>query len=508
MSLAMNPGVRVGLMLMAALLPACVVGPDFKSPEAPKTSHYTDPVWIDADQLDGQQLVDGMLVPAEWWEMFGSGKLDALVRRGLENSLTVAAARARLREVQEDLKSQAGAVLFPSVDANASSSRRKISGTSFGGESLIFTLHNASVSASYGVDLFGANTRHLESLESQINYEQFQLQAARMTLAANIVTAAVREASLREQIRATDAIIEDSRKQLSMIEKQFELGAVAQSVVLTQRSELAQARTALPELHRQMQQNRHLLAVLVGELPSESKLSSGNKLPEFRLADMSLPRTLPLSLPSDLVRQRPDILASEALLHQANANVGLATANLYPRITISASYGSESRTAANLFRTGSTVWDAGTGLVQPLFHGGELRARKRGTEAALAQADANYRGVVLAAFKDVADTLLALQADAQGLQLQREAEQVAKASYELSREQYTAGAVSYLEMLTASQAYHRAAAARAVAEGTRLADSAALVHALGGGWWNTSATDMQEANTDETSDHATTEKQL
>jgi len=468
---------RVGGVLAVLALSACVVGPDFKSPEAPKTDGY---VSLDAltDGEGRQTLVSGASVSADWWTMFGSEKLDALIAHGLQNSLTVTAAKARLREVQENLNSQVGAVLFPSVDAKLSSSRQKISGTSFGGNSRIFTLHNASVTASYGIDLFGASSRYLETLEAQIDYEKYQLQAARITLAANIVTAVVLEASLREQIAATQDIINDSRAQLEMIEQQFALGAIAQSTVLAQRSALAQARTALPALRKRLQQNRHLLNVLVGELPSASSL------PEFSLDELHLPAALPLSVPSELVRQRPDILASEAMLHQATANVGLATANLYPRITLSGSYGSESRNIANLFKPGSTVWDAGAGLVQPLFHAGELRARKRGAEAAYEQAGANYRGVVLGAFRDVADTLLALEMDGQSLMLQQDAEKAAQASKHLVQRQFEVGAASHLQLLNANQQYQQARISRTQAQAARFADSAALIHALGGGWWN------------------------
>lgn len=480
---------RLAGLLTALTLSACVLGPEFTSPESPETDRYSS-----ADQTiaadSGQRLIPGAAVPADWWTMFGSNKLDALIAHGLDNSLTVAAARARLREVQENLNSQVGAVLLPNVDAGISSSRQKVSGTAFGGNSSIYTLHNVSVSASYGMDLFGASARYLETLESQVDYERYRLQAARMTLAANLVTAAVQEASLRDQIAATGSIIADSQAQLKMIEQRFALGAVAQSAVLAQRSLLAQARTALPALHKQLQQNRHLLNVLAGDLPSESSL------PEFRLDELHLPAGLPLSLPSELVRQRPDILAAESLLHQATANVGLATANLYPRITLTGSYGSESPNIAGLFKPGSTVWDAGAGLVQPLFHGGELRARKRGAEAAYDQAGANYRGVVLNAFRDVADTLLALGMDAQSLQLQQDAESAAQKTLELLRRQYEVGAASYLELLSASQQYQQARIARTQAEAARLADSAALVHALGGGWWNEPAVQKTETQID------------
>jgi len=471
---------RLVALLGALALAGCVVGPDFKQPEAPKAEHYTAlKLALELPDSDAEQkVVAGSEVSAEWWKMFGSKPLDQLIKRGLANSQTVAAARARLLAVQENLNSQVGSVLYPSFDANGSASRQKISGTAFGGASRIYNLYNASVSASYGVDLFGASRRYLETLEAQIDYEQYQLQAARMTLAANIVTATVKEASLRRQIKATRQMITDSESLLAMVEQQARLGAVPQAAVLSQRSALAQTRTAMPELQKQLEQNRHLLNVLVGDLPAETSL------PEFTLDALHLPQSLPLSLPSELVRQRPDILGSEALLHQASANVGLATANMYPRITLTGSYGNESSGTGNLFNAGSTVWGAGAGLLQPLFHGGELRAKKRETMATYDQAQANYRETVLQAFRDVADTLLALEMDGRSLALQREAEAAAAETLELVQQQYQAGAASYLELLQSNQQHQQAVINRAKAEAARFADSAALIHALGGGWWN------------------------
>ncbi len=466
-------------LICAFALSACVVGPDFKSPEAPRAEQYTDAkLSIEGDGANGQKLVAGSEVPADWWKMFGSKKLDSLIERGLANSLTVAVAEARLRAAQENLSAQVGAVLYPSIDGNFSGTRQQVSGAPFGGSSIYFSLLDASLSASYGVDLFGASKRYLESLSSQINYEQYQMQAARMTLAANIVTAAALEASLRGQIDSTQKIIADSVEQLSMIKQRYALGAVSQSAVLNQRTALAQARTTLPGLQKQLQQNRHLLNVLAGALPSESKL------PEFSLDSLHLPQALPLSLPSDLVRQRPDILAAEALLHQASANVGVATANMYPSLTITGNYGSEAVKMSGLFGAGSSVWGITSGLVQPLFHGGELRAKKREAVATYDQAMANYREVVLQSFRDVADTLLALEMDGKSLTLQREAEAAAGETRGLVEQQYRAGAASYLELLNADQKYQQASIKLTQAEAARFADSAALIHALGGGWWN------------------------
>jgi NodT family efflux transporter outer membrane factor (OMF) lipoprotein len=482
-------------VLLVLGLSACVVGPNFKQPAAPKAQPYT----ADQSALEhgtagtDQKLVAGGKVSSDWWTMFGSQALNKLVERGLANSLTVAAARAKLAEVQENLNAQVGAVLYPSVDAKFSSSRQKISGASYGGTSHIYSLHNASVTASYGIDLFGASRRYLEGLEAQIDYQQYQLQAARMTLAANIVTAVVKEASLRAQIAATQQIIADSEAQLKLTEQRYDIGVVAQSDVLAQRSALARNRTALPVLQKQLQQNRHLLNVLVGDLPADAGLA------EFSLAELHLPHELPLSLPSELVRQRPDIMASEALLHQASADIGVATANMYPSITLSASYGSDSSTISQLFQGGTNVWGVAASLVQPLFHGGELRAKKRAAVDAYQQAQANYREVVLNSFRDVADTLQALDSDGQSLQLQLDAERAAHDTYNLVQEQYKAGAANYLELVNARQQYQQAVITRTQAEAARYADSAALILALGGGWWNADASGKVEpAKTAET----------
>jgi NodT family efflux transporter outer membrane factor (OMF) lipoprotein len=468
------------IVAATVVLTGCTVGPDFRQPEAPQAKRYTmtaQPEVLD-DGATHQKLVTGAAVSAEWWQMFGSQDLDGLIAKALNESLSVKAAQARLREVQENMRSQIGAVLFPNFDARADSSRQKISGAAYGGPARIYNVHNASVTASYGLDFFGTSRRYLESLRAQVDYERYQLQAARTTLAANIVTAVVKEASLRRQIAATKQMIADVEEQLVMVRGQYEAGAVTEADLLSQRTALAQVRAGLPSLEKELAQNRHLLNVLAGRLPGDTAL------PVFTLESLHLPGSLPLSLPSKLVRQRPDILAAESLLHQASANVGVATANMYPSITLSGSYGSEASQISNLFAAGTTVWGAGAGLMQPLFHAGELRFKKRAAEAAFDQAAANYRKVVLQSFQDVADTLQALESDSRSLLLQRDVEASAARTYHLVKAQFEAGAASNLALLDASRQYQQARIEVAKAEATRLADSAALVHALGGGWWN------------------------
>lgn len=470
------------LMVAASMLAACTVGPDFKTPDAPKPVRYTQHELKLESALQPnesrQQLQMGQDIPAMWWELFASESLNKLIEEGLSNSNTVAAAKARLREVEENLSSQVGSVMYPNVDGKLSSDRQKISGAAFGSPSRTYSVHNASVSATYRIDLFGISRRYLETLAADTDYEQYQLQAARLSLSSNIVTTVVREASLRQQIAASEKIVEDAEALLTTYEQQFALGAVAQAVVLNQRSQLAQARASLTPMKKSLMQTRHLLNVLVGRLPGDTGL------PEFRLADLRLPTTLPVSLPSELTRQRPDVLAAEGLLHKANANVGVAIANMYPLINLTANYGSESRQFSNLFTAGTSVWGLGAGLTQPLFHGGELRAKKRAAEAAFDQAAAHYRETVLQAFRDVADTLQALESDTESLQLQHDAEQAAGGVLRLAEKQYAAGATSLPALLQARQQYQQALIQRTQAEASLYADSAALMQAMGGGWWH------------------------
>ena len=330
---------------------------------------------------------------------------------------------------------------------------------------------------SYLLDVFGGSRRELEGLQSLVDYQSFQLHGAYLTLTSNIVTTAVKEASLRAQIQATQDIIAAQTKQLDVVERQFQLGAVARADVLSQRTQLAQTRATLPPLERQLAQTRHQLAVLIGKFPSEAEL------PSFELAALELPQELPLTLPSELVRQRPDILASEALLHQASAQIGVATANLYPQITLSGSFGSAGTQLHNLFG-GPTIWSLGAGLLQPLFHGGALTAKRRAAIAAYDQAQAQYRETVLQAFQNVADALRALETDARTLQAQADAAKLAGDTLDLTQQRFALGAVSYLSLLDAQRQFQQTRIALVQAQAARYADTAALFQALGGGWWN------------------------
>ncbi|HEX8043560.1 efflux transporter outer membrane subunit [Candidatus Deferrimicrobium sp.] len=474
--------------LVAAALAGCAVGPDYRRPAPPAVASYTAEALpagtATAPGVAGatQRFVSGGDIPARWWELFQSRALDRWIREALANSPTLGAAEATLRRAQEIRRALFGDLL-PSVDGSVSASRQKPLAASFLGESNIqinpFTLYNASVNVSYTLDLFGKTRRGLEALQAQVDYQGFQVDGAYLTLTSNIVTAAFQEASLRGQLQATRDILATQEELLAMVEKQFELGGVAKTDVLAQRASLAQSRAALPPLEKRLAQTRHLLAVLAGGFPGATA-----DLPEFELKEFRLPEELPVSLPSSLVRQRPDIRSAEELLHAASAAVGVATANLYPQVTLSGQYGTTAIRIEDLFRPDSAVWRVGAGLLQPIFHGGALEANRRAEIAGFDQAAAQYRETVLQAFREVADVLRALEYDAMTLRAQSDAEAAARDTLEIAKKQVRFGATSYLSLLNAQRQYHLARILLVQAQALRFADTAALFQALGGGWWN------------------------
>ena len=473
--------------LMASALSGCTVGPDYRRPEEPTVPAYTAgslPEETAAAPGAGatgaaQRFVIGQDIPEQWWTLFRSEPLTAVIRQALVDNPTYAAAQAALRQAQEIRRAQAGA-LVPAVDANVSAYRVRQSGAAAGLDGTdTFALYNASVNVSYTLDLFGGLHRELEALQAQVDYRRFQMEGVYLVLTANIVTAAVREAALRDQLLAMRHILAVQEKQLEAIESQLRLGRVSRSDLLAQRTEIALTRAALPPLEKELAQTRHLLAVLAGRYPHEAEA-----LPEFRIDDLQLPRELPVSLPSSLARQRPDIRAAEELLHAASAQVGVATANLYPQLTLTGSFGMTAGTIGALFGSGASIFTLGAGALQPLFHGGTLDARHSAALAAYDQAAAQYRATVLQAFQNVADVLRALEADAHTLKAQAEAATAAQDAFDLTREQFRLGAVNYLSLLNAERQYRQVRISLVQAQAARFADTAALFQALGGGWWN------------------------
>jgi len=474
------------LIICSVFLTACAVGPVFKAPDSPQTTSYSSELSKE-QSLEQLNLVRNKDIPAQWWTLFESEALNALIQQALDSNPSLEAAKARLHASKENLQAETSSLLFPAVDASAKSSRQKISGTAFGGRSNIFTLHNASVDVAYSIDLFGGSSHFLESVKAQVEFDSFQLEAAYLTLTSNIVTTAITEASLRAQLIATNEIITAEEEQLHVAEQRFELGVIAKAELLIQRTAVARSRTQLPPLQKALAQSRHQLAILLGQHPGELEL------PEFELKLLHMPKAIPLTLPSSLTRQRPDIRAAEALLHQASAQIGVATANLYPSITLSGGYGSEATKVSDLFSGGSAVWNLGAGVLQPVFRGGELRARKREAIANYEQVQAQYKETVLLAFRHVADVLLALQTDMDNLSLQQESKDLSTQTLQLVQLQFKEGAVSYLGLLNAQTQYQQSRIAYIQARSALYADTAALFQALGGGWWNRQGMSNPEA---------------
>ncbi|MBL6750170.1 MAG: efflux transporter outer membrane subunit [Nevskia sp.] len=478
-------GRRIALGLAAAALCGCAVGPDFKAPDAPKAERYTAAPMpertasADIAGGDAQKFVNGADIPAQWWALFHSDRLDALVAQALKANPTVEAAQAALRQAHESRLAEQGS-LFPSLDGSASGTRQKVNGASFGqpGTSFMYSLFNTSVNVSYALDVFGGVRRQVEAQAALEEYQRFQLEATYLSLSANVVTAAIQQASLRAQIAATQDIIEADRKELEVVKHQFELGGVSRADVLAQQTQLAQEQATLPPLRKQLDQNRNLLAVLAGQLPGDPLDA------QFELIELRLPQEIPVSVPSHLVEQRPDVRAQTALLHQASAEVGVATANMLPKLSITGQLGGTSGQIEHLLDAGNGIWSVGAGISQPLFQGGALLHQRRAAVAAYDEAAAQYRGTVLTAFQNVADSLRALDTDADALQSQLQAKQAAAASLELAGRQFEAGAVSYLSLLSAQRAYHQTRIALVQAQAARYADTVALFQSLGGGWWN------------------------
>lgn len=474
-----------GFAVSVILLAGCAVGPDYRRPVLPSSATYTaealpaQTASTDAVAGVAQRFVQTN-ISSRWWTVFQCEKLNVVIAQALRANPTIPAAEAALRAAQENVQAQRGAYL-PQVGANLSSSRQNTAdsvASNLASGASLYNLHTAQLNISYVPDVFGANQRQVEALQAQADYQRYQLQAAHLSLASNVVNTVVQIASLRGQIDATHSTILILQDQLGILKHQLELGAIPEANVIAQQGTLAQTQAVLPNLMKQLAQQQNLLAILTGRTPGEMPAL------EVGLAELTLPRDLPLSLPSALVAQRPDILAAEEQLHMAGAQVGVAVANLYPQITLTGGLGSTATRVADLFTGGTGLWSLAGGLTQPLFQGGALLHRKRAAEAVYEQALHQYRGTVLSAFQNVADTLYALRFDADTLASAATVERTVLQSLSIARKQVELGDTSYLALLTSEQAYQQARLNTVQAQAARLADTAALFQALGGGWWN------------------------
>ena len=472
---------RVALALAgAALLAGCASGPDFKPPEGPSSPGYTASALADrtvsADvALGAAQRIDPEAGPdGQWWRTLGSPQLDALVEQAHRASPTLAAARASLAQARELQAARAGSTRYPQLEAGFATQRQQAMPVA--GASAVAQVSGSSIAslgARYAFDLAGGNRRALEALAARTDYRSYQLEAAKLTLTGSIVQAAVTIAALSEQIRSTQAMVGAQEEQVQIAGERMRLGHAAPNEQLALQVQLESTRADLHLLHRDRQHHEHLLAVLSGTEPGQGSL------PAFTLDDFVLPQSLPLVLPSQLARRRPDIRAAESLLRAANAEYGVAVASLYPQLSLSASFGSQAVTAASLFGGGSAVWSMGAQLAQPLFRPG-LAAEKRAALAAFDAAAANYQSVVLEALRTVADVLRSVEQDARVLASRSAAERAAQASLRLAQQRYVLGAGSYLEVLDALRQLQQSRTALAAAQARRLQDTAALHVALGG----------------------------
>ena len=479
---------RLAVSALVAVLSACAVGPNFKRPPAPMDLGYGSAsqqksAWVAAPGGDVQRLVAGMDIPNQWWTLFQSPKLNTLVEQALKGNPNVGAAQAALRQARE-LYSAQWTSFFPTVQAGFSGARTKnalgtiANPTSLPQTNPYYNLYTAQLSVSYLPDVFGATRRQIEMAKAQVENNRFQLEAVYLTLSSNVVVTAVEEASLRGQIAATERLLELQHQLTDKVQRQRALGTVNELDVLAQQSLEAQTAQTLPPLQKQLGQTRDALTALLGRLPA-------NEPPEtFRLDELTLPMDLPLSLPSKLIEQRPDVRQAEENLHAASAAVGVSIANLLPQVTLNADVGSSALRSQDLFSPYTGFWSIGASLTETLFDAGALLHKKRAADAALDQAAAQYRAAVILACQNVADTLRALESDADALKASAEAERAAKAVFDLVQRQRDIGTISLTAVLNAEQTYRQAELSLVQAQTNRYADTAGLFQSLGGGWWN------------------------
>ena len=468
--------------ILAGFLTGCAVGPDFERPATPDVSRYTatalseQTVSSPGHLGNAQHFSLGQSASARWWQSLGLSKLNALIEQAFQANPTLAKAQATLRQAQEVYSARSGATLYPQVEGGLGALRQRTNPSTQGqsGEAREFSLYNASIDVHYQLDLAGGNRRTLEALAARAEYQWYELEGARLTLAANIVTTAITQARLAGQLQSTEAILGAMDEQLRITRERVRLGQAAPYEVMSLQTEVEQTRSEIPALRKLLQQNEHLLAVLVGQAPGVGDL------PTFYLDDFTIPSELPVVLPSELLRRRPDIQAAEALLHAANAEYGAAIAKLYPQINISASLGSQALTTGALFGGGSAVWMLAGQLAQPLFNPG-LPAEKRAALAAFDAAAANYQSVVLDSLRNVADVLRAVENDAQSLAALAAADVAARGSLESVQNQYKLGASSYVQLLIAQKQVQQTTVNLIGAQAQRLVDSIALYQAMGGG---------------------------
>jgi NodT family efflux transporter outer membrane factor (OMF) lipoprotein len=489
-----------GVPICALMLSGCAVGPQFHRPAAPQAAGYS-PTLLEATSAfsaihggEVQHLIAGRDIDFRWWRTFQSPALNALVEKAFQANPTITAAQAALCQAQELVYAQRG-FFFPTIDALYQAERHKVPGNNYSSSQpgiqangdnlttngtnrpLYYTFHTAGLTVGFVPDVLGGNRRQVEALAAQADAQRYALEATYVTLASNVVAAVIQEASLRAQITATVQIADAQTQSLKILREQFRLGYAMRIDVAAQEAALAQTETLLPPLRKALEQTRDLLRALTGKLPDA-------EAGPFELDALQLPAELPVSLPARIVEQRPDVRAAEAQLRSANAQVGVAVAEMLPQFSISGEAGGSADQIPWMFRTGGTFWSVVGDVSQPIFTGGTLLHREGAASAALQQAAAQYQNTVTTAYQNVADTLHATLSDARSLAADVEAEEAAKVTYDLTHRQMEAGYVNYLAVLGAEIGYRQALLTRVQAQAMRFGDTVALFQALGGGWWN------------------------
>jgi NodT family efflux transporter outer membrane factor (OMF) lipoprotein len=466
-----------GVAALTMSVAACgAFGPNREPPPMPSPVHYAadaSPTQLPAADGVAQQLSLGMRPIPRWWTLYQSDALDALVEEGLEKSPSLAAAQSTLKAAREGLRSQIGQSMLPSVDVGFSPTRERTLGLPIlPQETFLENVFAAEVSTSYTFDFFGAAVLADRALARQVQQQAYQLESTRRALAANIVVAAINAASLQEQVTATEELVAMGEQRARQTAARYRLGSASQDDMLAAEQDAANAAATLPALRAQLLAVRHAEAVLLGRTPDNAPVP-------LSLDALHLPNRVPVAVASDLLHQRPDILAAEAAVRATADEAGAAAASMYPSLTLSAAYGRGGFDWSTFTSPAGAIWSAGASLTQPLFHGGALRARKHQYEATHDAAVAQYRQTVLAAFQNVADTLVSLEEDANTLvQAQRAA--TAARSVQLDTEsRYRLGATPFYATLTAGQQYESASIQSVRARAARLADTAALFESMG-----------------------------
>jgi NodT family efflux transporter outer membrane factor (OMF) lipoprotein len=479
----------ISALALVASLSDCAVGPNFKRPTPPSDGNYGnapsqgETVASPGTGGTAQRFVAGMDIPAQWWTLFQSPKLNGLVEQAIKGNPDMTAARASLRQAHE-LYLAERTTFWPTAQGSFDAQRAKnATGTIANPTNLpqanpYYNLYTGQLSVSYMPDVFGATRRAVEAARAQDDEARFQLEATYLTLTTNVVVTAITEASLRAQVTATQRLLELQHQITERVRKQRTVGTASDLDVLNQVSAEAQTAATLAPLQKQLGQTRDQLTALLGKLPSEEPADT------FQLDELTLPGELPVSLPSKLVEQRPDIRQAEENLHFASAEAGVAIADMLPQFAISGNLGSSALDVKDLFKTGTGFWDVGASLTQTLFDAGALLHKHRAADAALDQAGAQYRAAVILACQNVADTLRALQTDADALRADAEAARAAQAAFDLARKQLDVGTVSFVAVMNAETTYQQAELTLVQAQGNRYSDTAGLFQALGGGWWN------------------------